>query len=109
MTETPKGAKKPQDRKPKAPAADALMTAEVAGMTLTVDPAAMDDFELLDELARLDDGEAVRMPRVLRKLLGDKQMVVAMECLRDDDTGRVSLEVGAQFVRDLMAALRPNS
>ena len=99
--------KKPQDRKPKAPV-DGVHEAEVGGRTWRVEAEAMDDFELLDDLGEVEAGNAARLPRVLRRLLGPEQYKAAMDVLRDPDTGRVGVEAGADFVRDLFEAL-PNS
>lgn len=92
--------KTPQDRKPKA---SAHLVASVAGRDWTIDKDALDDFELLDDLGEIEAGNAARMPRVLRRLLGD-QYRAALDTLRDDD-GKVRVEVGATFVRELFEAL----
>lgn len=93
--------KPPQDRLPKA---GAPLTATVAGQEWTVDRDALDDFELLDDLGEIEDGNAARMPRVLRRLLGD-QYKAALDTIRDPQTGKVGVEAGAQFVRELFEAL----
>lgn len=98
MSTTPK---KPQDRKTKA---DAPLTAEVGGRTWTVERDAMDDFELLEDLGEVEAGNAARLPRVLRRLLGADQYREAMDHLRDD-AGKVGVEAGANFVRDLFEGL----
>jgi len=105
----PDGVKVPQDHKAKATPAPETVSAEVRGKTWTVPSDALDDFELLDDLNALDQkNDVTRMPSVLRRLLGD-QWRDAMEILRDEDTGRVSVEAGAEFVFELMGALNPNS
>lgn len=97
--------KKPQDRKPKA--GDSY-TVEVRGETLTIPLDALDDFELLDDLDRLNEGETQRLPAVLRRLLGD-DYGRALDLLRDEGTGRVSLESGSGLVSEIFEALNPNS
>lgn len=92
--------KTPQDRKPKA---GAPLTATVAGKEWVVDRDALDDFEMLDDLGEIEAGNAARLPRVLRRLLGD-QYKAALDTLRGDD-GKVRVEAGAQFARDLFEAL----
>jgi hypothetical protein len=85
------------------------VSAEVRGKTWVVPADALDDFELLDDLNALEQrADATRLPSVLRRLLGD-QWRDAMDVLRDKDTGRVSVEAGAEFVMELMGALNPNS
>lgn len=96
--------KKPQDRKP---AADAPIKVEVRGTTFTIDRAALDDFELLDDLARVEDGAGQRLPSLLRRLLGG-DYGRALDLIRDEDTGRVSLETGAELVQEIFEAVDPS-
>lgn len=101
--------KTPQDHKAKA---TAKRTIEVQGLTLTIDEAALDDFELLDDLRTLESGTsqaALVMPSVLRSFLGADQFRTVMTHLRDGKTGRVGIEAGAMFVGDMLEALNPNS
>lgn len=103
-TTTPK---KPQDRKPKAVAAPDSYTIEVRGETLTVPADALDDFELLDDLAQVEEGKGQRLPALLRRLLGDDYSR-ALDLIRDEESGRVRLEDGASLVQDILVALNPN-
>ena len=108
-TVVPDNVKNPQDHKAKATPAPEVLTATVRGVEWSVPADALDDFELLDDLNALDQkGDATRLPAVLRRLLGD-QWRDAMDVLRDEGTGRVSVEAGAEFVMELMGALNPNS
>lgn len=101
--------KQPQDRKPKQADLPETMTATVRGTEWTVSVDALDDFELVDAFLQLQEGEDVtRLPFILRRLLGD-QWKQAMDTLRSEDTGRVSIEDGAKFAGELMEALSPNS
>ena len=108
MTDIPAGAKKPADRKPKAEDAPTVTTVAVRGIDVTVPADALDDFELLDDLHELENGNATRLPAVLRRLVGDQWKAV-MELARDPETGRVSIESGAEVVQEIMAGLAPNS
>jgi hypothetical protein len=108
MTDVPEDAKQPEDHKPKQIAVDETLTATVDGMEITVPTDAMDDFELLDDIARLDGGDATRFPSILRRLIGNTQMRDVLDHLRDDETGRITVERGSEFVRDLLMELRPN-
>ena len=108
MTEVPATARKPQDRKPKAEDAPTVTTVAVRGIDVTVPADALDDFELLDDLHELENGNATRLPAVLRRLVGDQWRAV-MDVARDPETGRVSIESGAEVVREIMAGLAPNS
>lgn len=110
----------PKDRRPAATAkTDDLVRVQLHGVDWKIDPATMDDFELLDDLNALDQKEdATRMPSVLRRFLtipdkdgdpDDSQFRLAMDTLRDKKTGRVTVEAGSRFVWDLLAELNPNS
>lgn len=105
----PDGVKVPQDRKPKGESRPQTLTAHVRGREWSVPADALDDFELLDDLNALEQrGDVTRLPSVLRRLLGD-QWRDAMEALRDESTGRVTVEAGSELVMDVMGALNPNS
>lgn len=97
--------KQPQDHKPKA---DAPRTVTVRGETFTIPADALDDFELLGDLGRIQEGEAALLPNVLRRLVGDDGYRRAMDALRGEN-GRVSVSDGAEFVGEILTALDPNS
>lgn len=79
-----------------------------AEYTYEVYNAAADDFELLDDLARLDEGDLSRLPRILRRLIGRDQIEDAMDRLRDPDSGRVTRAVAAEFVFKLIKGFSGN-
>lgn len=111
----PDGVKQPTDHESKSDTrAPEFLVANVRGANWHVPIEALDDFELVDDLNRIDDGgDATRMPAVLRRLLPDvddvSQWRAAMDAIRDKDTGRVSVKDGAAFVGELLEALNPNS
>ena len=102
----PAGAKKPQDRKPKK---GEPLQITVRGTVFEVAEDALDDFELLDDLSRLEDGEGQKLPSVLRRLIGAEQFRTAMDLARDKESGRVSTEAGAELVQEILEAVAPNS
>lgn len=107
MTDIPAGAKKPSDRKPKKEPG-AGRTVDVQGLRLIIAEDALDDFELLDDLNLLDEGDAnaaLKLPRILRTFFGADQYRTILDHLRGP-AGRVSIEAGIGFVGDTMAALR---
>lgn len=104
----PVGARKPEDRKPKADSGSGDVTVTVDGRDWIVPRAAMDDFEVLDDMASIEAGDMSRMPAVLRRLIGD-QWREAMASLRDSETGRVTVEAGAVFLNEIVRGLDPNS
>lgn len=91
---------KPADRKPK------VFTVKVDDDTYTVPLDALDDFELLDDLNAIQDGDGARLPTVLRRLLGAEQYRAALESLRSAETGRVSLEAGASLVERILEGIK---
>lgn len=81
----------------------------VNDIEVTVLEEALDDFELLDDIrAAGDNGDASRLPSLLRRLVGDDYKRILDE-LRDPVTRRVSAAKGSQFVWDVFGALNPNS
>lgn len=81
----------------------------VNDVEVTVLEEALDDFELLDDIrAAGDNGDASRLPSLLRRLVGDDYKRILDE-LRDPVTRRVSANKGSQFVWDVFGALNPNS
>lgn len=119
-------AKKPQDHKPKAekpkaePVEITLGTGDaertvpgkrvtIGGITIEVPDEALDDFEVLDALARLQDNhDGSAVPTIFRRLLGDDARRVLGE-LRDPVTGRVPVERATVFTMGIFEALAPNS
>lgn len=104
----PPSVKQPQDHQKAFVADDDHLTATVKGRDWRVPKAALDDFELLDDMSQLEQGNASRLPSVLRRLIGE-QWQDAMATVRDKATGRVTVEAGAGFVSELMESLNPNS
>lgn len=96
--------KKPADRKPKAGAAK---TVTVSGVKVTVSADALDDFELLDDLASLQDGNGSRLPAILRRLVGDEYKRV-LDDLRAEN-GRVTVVRASEFITELFKEIAPNS
>lgn len=114
-TRKPAGAKQPQDRQPKAPAKPAVKSVDgghevtYRGVTITIADGALDDFELLEDVAAADSGDAMRLPSLLRRLAGDDGFRAVMDGLRNPDTGKVSIESASEFVDAVFGALNPNS
>lgn len=110
MPDIPKGAKKPADRLPKAedpPSTDRVV--EIGGHEYAIPLEAFNDFELLDELNQIQQEQGMYLfPSVMRRMLGEDQMKVAMDHLRNPETGRVSIPDGLGFVTELMGEFHPN-
>ncbi len=104
--------KKPQDRKPKQPVVkkvDGGVEVTLRGITLTVETAAVNDYELLELAA---SGEMSAVPRVVQMLLGVEQANAVKELLRNPDTGRIPLQGDdsmTEFLQEMFGAINPNS
>lgn len=103
MTTKPQDHKQPKDKPRKV---------EVMGATVTIDPAILDDLDMVEYLYDLqhaadsDDGGFAIVP-FLRKLCGSDYANVK-SALRDD-TGRIPFEKVGEFVQKLIEQLNPNS
>jgi hypothetical protein len=92
------------DSRGKAIKVDGVPTA----LAVTVQKESLDDFELLDDMYALEvNGNLSKLPAILRRFVGDDYQTV-LNSLRND-TGRVTIKVASQFVRDLIGALNPKS
>lgn len=72
-----------------------------SGFTAEISEAALDDMELLDAVARLEDGDVYVLGGVCERLLGKEQRTRLYEHLRGKD-GRVSSRAVAQTVTDIL-------
>lgn len=115
MPEIPEGAKVPQDRQaPADPTMPTTVDVEIRGVALTLDLADLDDFELMTDIGRIDDGDVSRLGPALRRLVGPGKFVALMETCRDSDTNRVSLDSGSDLFMEIFSAIQdmasvPNS
>ena len=98
---------KPADRKPKVETVDGVSKVTIKDITVSVDKDALDDFELLDDLAKIQDGDGARIASVAHRLFGDEFKTV-MDGLRGEN-GRVSVEAASEFISELLAAISPNA
>lgn len=105
MPDIPEGAKTPEDHKPKAEEPPPTVSVKIKGREWSIPREALDDFELMDDLAQLDDdGNIVRAASCMRRLFGETQRREIMDTLRDPETGRVSIEAGTGFLMDVFEA-----
>lgn len=61
-----------------------------SGFEFEIVDGAFDDWELIELLAELGDGNGLKVPAVLRKLLGDEQAAALKEHCRHD--GKVTVK-----------------
>ena len=115
-TKIPEGVKQPADHQPKLPtpekpvveATDEAITVTHYGVTVVIESAALNDYELLEDSAEED---ASKLPSVLRRLIGEEQVKAVKETLRDPKTGRVPLEGPrsiSSWLSDVFEAANPS-
>lgn len=106
--------KKPQDHKKPKPTIETIEGGKkvtINGITVTVLDEVLDDFELLEDLAAIDSGgpkQQGALPLMLRRILGDEGRKTVVDGLRGEN-GRVKVEDGLGFIKELFGALNPNS
>lgn len=134
VTVIPADVKQPEDRKPKTDAeltpeeeemaaieemaATAVVedivedgvvvgwSVDLNGFTIEVPQDARDDFELSDDLRRMQDGRDLTFfPSVLRRLSGEDGFRTAMNGLRNKK-GRVTHDVGVRYVNAVLISLK---
>lgn len=106
-TRKPAAAKAPEDRKPKASLPESVDVV-VRGVSVSIDADILDDFELVGDMALMDENPAYT-PRVLRKLVGDdKKYAELLDAVRDD-RGKVSVTAGIEVAYEILEALNPSS
>lgn len=79
----------------------------VQGVEVSISEDALDDFELLEDLAAMQDGDGSRLPAVFRRLTGEDYKRI-LEELRGDN-GRVSVTAATEFITELFKAVAPNA
>lgn len=82
----------------------------IRDITVEVSTAAINDFEILDDIRAVEvNRDPTRFPGLLRRLLGSEQYTAVLDRLRDKKTGRVTVEAGIEYTGALLRALNPNS
>lgn len=86
-----------------------VVKVKLRGKTWQVDPAALDDAELMEQLLAMDEGNPKGMFSAVESLLGAEAKQDVFDTLRDPETGRVPMTLFTGFFTDMMNALNPNS
>lgn len=120
MPEIPDGAKIPQDHQAPRPKVDdptvpKAIAFELKGVAISLDTDTLDDFEIGDKIGRIIDAQNGGNPSdmllaapLLRQIVGPDSFRALMDAYRDPNTGRVSNEVGAEILAEVLGAV-PNS
>lgn len=74
------------------------------GLEVIIDPAALDDMELLEDMSRMDAGEEWLAARVVTRLLGAEQKRKLYEFCRNPETGRVSVTKVSEVLMELFSS-----
>lgn len=75
-----------------------------SGFRWSIDPAALDDLLVIEDLAALDGGDVLKVPSVLERLLGSDGKAALYDYLRTED-GRVPISAASSEIADIIAAL----
>ena len=70
---------------------------------LTIDENILDDMELFDAVAELQDGNGMMIPKVVSKVCGDQKKAVYDHCRAED--GRVPVQAVTEIVSEIFEAL----
>lgn len=72
------------------------------GFEADIDEAVLDDFELFEAIAEVEDGHILRLPFVVGKILGKEQKKALYDFFRDEKTGRVPTQQVSEAIADLL-------
>lgn len=84
------------------------MTTEIrtsSGFCCVIDEDALNDMELLEDLEALDQGNPLRVPSALHRLLGDDGKKAIYDHVRTDD-GRVPVDRVSTELAEIFGALK---
>lgn len=76
------------------------------GFEFTIADGVFDDWELIELIADVSDGNGLKIPAVLKKLLGDEQAAALKEHVRKD--GRVTVEAMNAEIADIIEQAAKN-
>lgn len=80
----------------------------IQGIKITLDPEILDDFELLQMLKNVQE-DALLIPDVFLRIVGEKQYETILGKLRDPETHRVSVKAATEFFVELIKRIAPKS
>lgn len=112
--------KKPQDHqpkvaKPKVSRTDTGFEVSHGGVTVKISETALDDFELLRDLGRMQDAALPESKRlsmvtsVFDRFFGEEQGALVLNALRDPNTNRVTVMAASTYLFEVFGALNPES
>lgn len=75
------------------------------GFRCTVDDAWVDDMELLEDLAEVDNGNILKLPGVISKMIGAENKKKLYDTVRDKKTGIVSSGAVGDALQEIIEAM----
>lgn len=75
---------------------------EVRGIRVAVDEDIFNDIEILDMFDELDSGNVLKLPKLLKRIFGDKWHEISKRLANKN--GRVPADTAAKFLADVMDA-----
>ena len=80
-----------------------MVTAEIAGVSVSLDKGVFDDLELLDMLDDIDGGNGLKLMKCMRKVFGADWQKVA-DAISESD-GRIPVEPAARAFAEAIKAV----
>lgn len=87
--------------------AKTIKTVEIDGFTIDIDTAVFQDYEFLESLADVANGEPANVIRPFRLLFTGDTYQAVKDHLRDED-GRVTVKAMSAFLAKVVKATAPN-
>ena len=75
------------------------------GFKCSIDDQRLDDMELLEDLVEVDEGNVMKLPAVIVKILGVEQKKKLYNKLRDKKTGTVTSVAVADALQEIMEGM----
>jgi len=85
-----------------------IKTVEIDGLSIDVDTAVFQDYEFLEALSEVTDGQPASIVRPFRMLFAGDAYQAVKDHLRDED-GRVPVKAMSVFLSKVVKATVPNS
>lgn len=82
------------------------VTVTVMGITVTIDENAIDDFDIVEDLCKLQDGDIFVLPRLVKNLFGDDFADIRKKL--SDKNGKLTATKAAEFFAAVLEAKAKN-
>ena len=107
-TAVPEPVEEPVEVEDAPPAEPKMLDIIVRDTPLRVFADARDDFEILDEVQRIEEGDIVRLTVLMRRMMPESDRAKALDLARSDN-GRVTLDAALALMGDVFKGMNnPN-